>query len=369
MRNAKSLIAVAGAVVLALTLTPLFADGGANHQVKQTPPVKMGTSGGSIADIGRLYCCGGTLGSLITRDGTRYILSNNHILARSGSASAGESDVQPGLIDENCSTNPAVYNIVGTFPGNIVPLGSANVDVGLSTANTSIVDTTGSIIDVGVPCSATQVAGIGAAVTKSGRTTGQTFGTVQATNVSVSIQYQKGCVQGKKFVISYTNQVSITPGTFSGGGDSGSLILSNNTSNHHPVALLYAGSSSVTIGNPIADVVAALNAGGHSTSFVGNGACGTGTTPIGGTVESASLHGPSDNDVDFARTIKERHEPDLFARPGVIGVGVGADDTDTTQAVVVVYVDNSGGKVAHGLPTELDGVKVKVIPTDPFIAR
>jgi len=367
MRNSKSWIVAVAAVALALA--PAFADGGPNHQVKQSVPVKMGTSGGSLADHSSAYCCAGTLGSLITRDGTLYILSNNHVLARSGSAATGETDIQPGLIDKGCSQTLSNYNVVGTFPGNIVPLGSANVDVGLSTANSNV-DSSGAIIDVGVPCSATQVAGIGDAVTKSGRTTGQTFGTVQATNVNVSIQYQKGCNQGKKFTISYTNQVSITPGTFSAGGDSGSLILSNNTSNHHPVALLYAGSSSVTIGNPISAVVAALNAGGHSTSFVGSGSCGTSTTPIGGGVESANLlHGPSANDIDFARTIKERYEPDLFANPGVLGAGVGKDDNDPTQAVIVLYVDGTGGRKAHGLPTDLEGVKVKVIETDPFVAR
>ena len=81
------------------------------------------------------------------------------------------------------------------------------------------------------------------------------------------------------------------------------------------------------------------------------------------------IHSPPANDIDFARTIKERHERDLFANPGVLGVGIGADETDPTQAVVVVYVESSGGKVARGLPTELDGLKVKVIPTDPFEAR
>ncbi|MBI3450349.1 MAG: hypothetical protein HY049_15720 [Acidobacteria bacterium] len=365
MRNAKWMLALAGAVALALTATPMFADGGANHQVKQTPPVQMGTSGGSLADHSNAFCCGGTLGSLITRDGTTYILSNNHVLARSGSATTGETDIQPGLIDKGCSQTLSNYNVVGTFAGNIVPLGTANVDVGLSVANANV-DGSGSIIDIGVPSCVTAAAS--GNVTKSGRTTGQTFGTVQATNVNVSISYQKGCNSGKKFTITYSNQVSITPGTFSGGGDSGSLIVTDNAS-HNPVALLYAGSSSVTIGNPVADVLAALNAGGHTTHFVGSGSC-TGTTPIGVGVESANLlHGPSANDIDFARTIKERYEPDLFAKPGVIGAGVGKDDIDPTKAVIILYVENAGGSRAHGLPTDLEGVKVKVIETDPFVAR
>ena len=173
-------------ILAALAVSPLLADSGPNHQVKQTPPVKMGTSGGSANDIGSAFCCGGTLGSLITRDSTLYVLSNNHILARSGSAVAGEQDIQPGLIDSACSA--AGDNVVGTFPGNFIPLGTANVDVGLSLADRAIVDTTGAILDIGLPCTTTQNPTIGLAVTKSGRTTGQTFGTVQATNVNVKIQ-------------------------------------------------------------------------------------------------------------------------------------------------------------------------------------
>src|SRR5262245_41505005 len=106
------------------------ADGGANHRVKQTPPVQMGTSGGSANDRSGAFCCGGTLGALVVRDGVLCILSNNHVLARSGSAAGGEDTVQPGLIDTNCSAGGS--NIVGDFAGNIVPLGTGNVDAALS---------------------------------------------------------------------------------------------------------------------------------------------------------------------------------------------------------------------------------------------
>ncbi len=68
------------------------------------------------------------------------------------------------------------------------------------------------------------------------------------------MQYQQGCNKGKKFTINYTNQVVVGSGTFSAGGDSGSLIVSQSAA--HPTALLYAGSSSTTIGNPISEVLA-----------------------------------------------------------------------------------------------------------------
>src|SRR5215470_13906288 len=109
-------------VVSLVSFLSLISIAGAQHTGKQTPPVKMGTSGGSANDISRFFCCGGTLGSLVTRDGVLCILSNNHILARSGSASSGEDTIQPGLVDTACRTTSV--NIVADFIGNRVPLGS-----------------------------------------------------------------------------------------------------------------------------------------------------------------------------------------------------------------------------------------------------
>ena len=361
-------------VIVATTAFPVLADGGANHQAKQTPPVKMGTSGGSLNDRSNAFCCGGTLGALVTRDGVLSILSNNHVLARSGSATAGEDTIQPGLIDVGC--NGATSNVVGDFAGDFVPLGSGiggkNVDAALSVARANV-DSSGAIIDIGVPCSATQAAALGLPVTKSGRTTGQTTGTVQSVSTSVSIQYQKGCNSGKKFTISYTGQVVITgSGSFSAGGDSGSLIVSNDGT-PNPVALLYAGNSTQTIGNPIGDVVNAFSAGGHTFGFVGSSCSGLAGSASAETTapQAGSPVTPLDSEVDFVRIVKERHEPDLFARAGVIGVGVGIDETDPTRAAIIVYFSTGNGSHPQpGLfPAELDGVKVRVVPTEPFVAQ
>ena len=70
----------------------------------QSGAVELGTSGSNAHDFNNtanntITCCGGTLGSLVTRGGTQYILSNNHILARSDGATIGDAIVQPGLID------------------------------------------------------------------------------------------------------------------------------------------------------------------------------------------------------------------------------------------------------------------------------
>src|SRR5438094_8118711 len=102
-------------------------------------------------------------------------------------------------------------------------------------------------------------------VAKSGRTTGLTCGSVQSVNTSVKVQYQKGCNQGLKFTISYTNQVVVVSSTFSAGGDSGSLIVSRSAA--HPTALLFAGSSTTTVGNPISQVLS------HVSSRFGKQVC------------------------------------------------------------------------------------------------
>jgi hypothetical protein len=355
------------AIALALASLPLVADSGANHQSKQTPPIKMGTSGGSSVDASNAFCCGGTLGSLVLYDGVLSILSNNHILARSGSATAGEDDIQPGLIDVGCQRANA--NIVGDFAGDKVPLGTANVDTAISTARSGMVDTSGAIIDVGVLCSSPATPVLNLAVEKSGRTTGLTTGTIQSLNTSVSIQYQKGCNSGKKFTVSYTNQLVITgSGSFSAGGDSGSLIVTNDGS-PNPVGLLFAGNTSQTIANPIQSVINAYQAGGHTFSFVGNSCLAS--TPVGSSSLGKLGIGPLAADIEFARTVKERYEPDLFARPGVIGVGVGVDETDATRAAIVVYTSTGiGSHVQPGsFPAEMEGVKVRVIPTEPFVAQ
>ena len=218
------------------------AQGGGNHQGRN---MRFGVSGGNVNDATRRFCCSGTLGALLTDGTTSYILSNNHVLGLSGGANAGEDISQPGLIDNNCQ----IPTIVADF--TLAPqLGPSNVDAAIAQLRPGTMDASGFIEGIGVPSSIVRVPSVGLSVAKSGRTTGFTTGTIGSINTNVSVQYQRGCGQGKKFVVSYTNQVVINSSTFSAGGDSGSLIVTND-SNHQPVALLYAGSSTTTIGNPI----------------------------------------------------------------------------------------------------------------------
>jgi hypothetical protein len=218
-------------------------------------------------------------------------------------------------------------------------------------------NSTGNIQGIGIPSSVIKAPTLGLAVIKSGRTTGTTTGTIGSINTSVNVQYQIRCGQGKKYVISYTNQVLINSGSFSAGGDSGSLILSNNnTSCRQPVALLFAGSSSTTIGNPIGEVASKLG-----VSFVGGTCTSAASQPSGG--QGMQL---PEQALDHARKVLEQNRHDLMSKPGVLGVGLGSLE-DNSEAAIVVYVDKTSSAKPQ-LPDHIDNVPVRIIMTDPFIA-
>jgi hypothetical protein len=204
---------------------------------------------------------------------------------------------------------------------------------------------------------------VGLAVIKSGRTTGTTTGSIASINTSVNVQYQVGCNEGKKYLISYTNQVLISSTTFSAGGDSGSLIVSNDT-NFNPVALLFAGSSSTTIANPIGEVLTKVGTAlGRSVSFVGGGGPGKGKGPP----PRGGILGLPDQAVEHANRVLEQNRHDLMSKPAVLGVGLGAADDANSQAAIVVYVDKTSPNKPQ-LADQIDNVRLKVVSTDPFIA-
>jgi hypothetical protein len=342
------------ALVLAITGTALVADGGANHRLSSD---LYGVSGGNVNDRSRAFCCSGTLGSLVADGvGTRYILSNNHVLARSGAGETGEDVSQPGMIDNNCQVADIVADLAYA-----APLGSSNVDAALAELRAGEMDAGGEIMDIGVPSGDTATPAVGMSVAKSGRTTGLTTGAVSSINTTVQVQYQQGCGSGKKFRVLYTNQVVINSSTFSAGGDSGSLIV-RNTAAHEPVALLYAGSSTTTIGNPIDEVLLRLgSAAGKTFSFDLSGGGGGGNQARRRIESNLSAE-----EIERGSRAKDAHERRLMGDPSVLGVGVGEDEFAPGRAAVVVLVRR--GAAASGLARQLDGVAVRIIETDEIVA-
>jgi len=132
-----------------------------------------------------------------------------------------------------------------------------------------MVDETGAILNVGTISANTLGATVGLAVKKMGRTTGLTRSSVSAINGAFSIQYENECAGGASFTQSYQGQIVIANRrcAFQNGGDSGSLLLEDVTTNPRAVGLCFAGSvncgggsQTIAIANPIGDVLSKLGA-------------------------------------------------------------------------------------------------------------
>jgi hypothetical protein len=368
-----------GIIFLSLLPTATWADSGSTHRVDQQFPIQLGTSGGNINDSSKAFCYGGTLGALVQdTSGNQYILSNNHVLARTNAAAIGEDIIQPGLIDQSpaCFKNandtvadlsaviPIAFKTKGTMPPNAVDAAIAQVRAGK-------VDSTGFIIDIGTVSSDTVAPSLGMAVKKSGRTTGLTTGNITAVNVTIDVSYGKGKTAR------FTNQIVVGSSGFIAAGDSGSLMVEDVTTNPHAVGLLFAGSSKTAIANPIDDVLSSFDdvLTSFSVSMVGSGSSASlmgkilaWAKKLLSVAESQAANAPlppqaSQAAVDAVRKVKERHESRLLAIPGVVGVGVGVSEKAREQAAIEVYVIQATESLRQTLPRSLDGVEVKTIET------
>lgn len=236
--------------------------------VAQTAPI--GVSSGSerlIIFRGQLYCTVGTLGARVTNGTSVYALSNAHVYALEGSETQGAVQVgdngdrmlQPGRVDmtaQACGSQDEIgAAVIGTL-SNYVPIvfsrkANNTVDAAIALVSIDQVGTATPADGYGTPSSNISSATPGLPVQKYGRTTGPTTGTVTGVNATVTIKYDKGQTRFIKQVI-----IQGSDGSFSAGGDSGSLIVTQ--SGNHPVALLFAGSTSTTIANPIKAVLDAF---------------------------------------------------------------------------------------------------------------
>ncbi|HJX08878.1 MAG TPA: hypothetical protein VJ733_00060 [Candidatus Binatia bacterium] len=373
-KNIKFAIAVIGLILSPLTI---LADNGPAHRVDQTFPIQLGTSGGNINDISKGFCYGGTLGALVERNGIQFILSNNHVLARTNTAKAGESIIQPGLIDQSPTCAKDTSDVVaqlsdfisirfktkGTMPAN-------NVDAAIGQVTPDKVAPTGSILDIGIISSSIADPALNMAVKKSGRTTGLTQGTISAVNATVDVSYGSG--KTARFI----NQIIVKPGSFIAGGDSGSLMVEDVAVTPKAVGLLFAGSSSIAIANPIQAVLNAFGATmvgegpSAQTKFLDNAlAWLTSIWRVRETHAAQQLPEQADPAAVAAVTkVKERHEGRLMNIPGVVGGGVGLSERVIGRPAIEIYVKEATPQLKRTLPISLDGVEVKVVETGEIFA-
>ncbi|UCC72916.1 MAG: hypothetical protein JSV86_21650 [Gemmatimonadota bacterium] len=204
----------------------------------------------------------GTIGARV-RDavGNVYALSNNHVYADQNRADFDDPVLQPGPYDggqypaDQIGVLEDFYWIDFSFSGyntmdaaiagsSEAELGNATPVDGYGTPGSTIYgdadadgyfDSTGDLL--------------GLAVQKYGRTTRLTQGTVTEVNVFIEVCYESIFGFCIKSAYMY-DQIGIGPGDFSGGGDSGSLIVTYDAQKS-PVGLLFAGGSQRTFANRI----------------------------------------------------------------------------------------------------------------------
>ncbi len=245
---------------------------------QQDPTGRFRPAPGGVS-IGHYLITAGTLGCLVKKNGTVYILSNNHVLANSNDASIGDAILQPGPYDGGTVANDHIANlsqfITIQFQGDssTCPIGQTaggvlNIFAALSGSRTRLearriqaaenlvdcaiaeplnpADVKNEILNIGT-VTETAEGTLGMGIKKSGRTTGLTTGTILQIDVTATVSY------GSNKSATFVDQ--LMAGAMSQGGDSGSAVVSDDGK---LVGLLFAGSNTTTIINRIQNVFQAL---------------------------------------------------------------------------------------------------------------
>lgn len=183
----------------------------------------------------------GTAGVLTTNGDDYFILSNNHVLAGENTLTLNTPIIQPGRLDGGVYPNDTIATLAKYIPivFETTRVSSINyVDCALAKIISkdkikSLIALCGYVKGISKPL-------INLPVKKIGRTTDLTTGLIKSTNATVRVIYSGG-----KTAL-FKNQIICT--RMSMAGDSGSLLLNNS---NYAIGLLFAGSNSTTIFNPI----------------------------------------------------------------------------------------------------------------------
>jgi hypothetical protein len=206
-------------------------------------PVPIGVS------TGHPGVTAGTIGARVT-DGTQtFALSNNHVFANNNGAEIGDGLLQPGVVDGGRAPDDVLATLHDFEPirfcqGILCPQNQIDAAVALTSVDQVGYSTPEN--GYGTPRTETMAATIGMRVQKYGRTTGHTIGRVTGINATIDVNYRTGTAR-------FEGQILVSDGSFSTGGDSGSLVVSKGlwAADRRPVGLLFAGSNTNTIVNPI----------------------------------------------------------------------------------------------------------------------
>jgi len=216
-------------------------------------PVPIGVSTGNSRE-----CSAGTIACRVSKGGTVYALSNNHVYALENNATAGKNGdkvVQPGLYDTRCAYNPD--SVIGTLaafePIEFSTTAGNRIDAAVAVSSEAHLGDSTPADGYGTPSSQTTAATLGMAVQKYGRTSSLTKGTVTGIDAIINIGYSSGTAR-------FVDQIIVqSRSPFIKAGDSGSLLVTD-SDEKSPVGLLFAGDSSgkFAIANHIDDVLDAF---------------------------------------------------------------------------------------------------------------
>ena len=301
--------------------------------------------------VGHPSITAGTIGARVRNAaGSVFVLSNNHVLANSNEAVNGDPTLQPGPFDGGTAADQigTLYGFKpidfsggnNTFDAAIAISTSADLgnatpgDDGYGTPNSGI---WGDANNDGVFDNKNALLNL--AVQKYGRTTKLTKGHVTGINGIIDVCYEViwiFCVQSAHYV----DQIIIGQAGFSDGGDSGSLIVTDDA-DKRPVALLFAGSANETIANRIDLVLnyfAVTVDGGASpppgplTDVAATGVSAPGSVTVGSTVNvvvTVQNVGNQNVAASFDVTLRDATANVVIGTQTVSGLAAGASTTRT----------------------------------------
>ncbi len=213
-------------------------------------PIQPGNSVGHYKDSG------GTLGAIVVPVGgkstratsdTQLLLSNSHVLAKSGKAKVGDRILYPGVGDGGKPSDRVgklarfvKFDTTGEYV-NTADCAIAEID------RSKRPQVNASIRGLGLPAGTSPVKR-GMKVVKVGRTTGKTVGTIRDVHFRFVLEYPGLGTVG------FVDQVLCT--RYTKPGDSGSLVLERKT--RRAVGLHFAGASGGSVFSPIDQVLSGL---------------------------------------------------------------------------------------------------------------
>ena len=327
-------------------------------------PIKMGVSISNTPSLPFIYT--GTAGMrvfLLRNPVHKFILSNNHVLGAVGPDLCPNTadgypppmtwSLQPGTLDLGFDpgNNPAyLAGLVFRFiPIDFSPGAQNRVDAAIAYTTTSLASA--EILGLGQPNRMVGTPAVGMPITKSGRTTGVTTGTVTALNATVNVSY------GTCGTATFVDQVITTAG-LGASGDSGSVVLEQGTNT--PVGLYFAGSPTSGVMSPILEVYRAL------WVVVDSDAPATIKSEADLLAQAEKL--PVDAEIEAIKPVQDRYEASLLSVPGVVGVGIGRDETGE-NAVLVVFCEKLTSALQAAVPADVEGVRVRLVESGRFEAH